>query len=158
MKTYGHDDGCDGRHTPRQRCNTRAQHDAPAVAVVAPDPLPVRTQELGRAVWPAGEAGATRIAAGEQREVDALCAETAIAVELRKAEQREPCAEARDAAAVRPAPDMAAAETLSRRAVADGPLDTIDTRGLPIAPVAGVAALGIACGVVAWRVLFARRR
>lgn len=139
MKAYGHDDGCDGRHTPRQRCNTRAHGDAPGVAVVALDPLPEQMRE------PASESDLT---AGEQREGEAgaPAAEAAVAIE------------ARDAAAGRPAPDVAAARTLSRRAVADGPLDTIDTRGLPIAPIAGVAALGAACAVVAWRVLLARKR
>ncbi|MHB8684463.1 MAG: hypothetical protein ACYC9X_09080 [Dehalococcoidia bacterium] len=70
-------------------------------------------------------------------------------------------AEARGPAFVPQAPDAPAPDapdTASRHAVADGPVETIDTRQLPVMPVVALAALGATCAIVAWRVLLRRRR
>ena len=152
MRTYAHEHGCDGHHTPRQRCNTRALPDLTPAGIADLTAPPEETGEPAREA----EADAAGRHDGEQRE---LSAEAAIAVEVRKGEPGEPSAGARDAATALPSPPaVTAAGTGARRAVADGPPDIMDTGRLPIAPVAGVAVFAIACAVVAWRALFGRKR
>ncbi|HEX5479858.1 MAG TPA: hypothetical protein VFY79_09080 [Dehalococcoidia bacterium] len=54
-------------------------------------------------------------------------------------------------------PEVEAQEVTERRhAIADGPVDTIDTAHIPVLPLAGLAVLTLASVLVLWR-LFARR-
>ncbi len=143
MKAYGHDPGCDGQHMARQRCNARALNGASPALAVDLDAPPEQVFE------PASEAD---VVAEEQHQGAPQA--PALAVPAAGAEARGPAfvPQARDA----PAPD--APDTASQHAVADGPVETIDTRQLPIMPVVALVALAATCAIVAWRVLLRRRR
>ncbi len=137
MTTFEHQPHCDGAHTTRQPCNTRAGRTQPAapttpVAVPpdAPDERPV-TAAWGEEPYSAGgDARGGQMPTSNPREAPPTLD-----------------AQAGDLSTPTPSP-----------AIADGPLDPVDTGGFPILALIGTAAAMAAILLVAARLLRRRPR